>query len=93
MTLLPNQIAELERRGVENVRVMVQMTVKAPRSTVGLDTAGGNPAREDVEEWLRQTEAGVARRRRRRAAGWTVAAAIATGIAAGVAVLETLHWW
>ena len=91
MALVPNQIAELERLGVENVRVMVHMTGKAQRSEVPLDTTGDNLAREDVEEWLSQKEATVARRRHRRTTGWSVITAIATGVVAGTAVLEALQ--
>lgn len=93
MALVPNQIAELERLGIENVRTMVHMSGKAQRSEVPLDTTGDNLAREDVEEWLSQKEASVARRRHRRTMGWQITAAVVTGIGAGTAVLEALQWW
>lgn len=93
MALSANQIAELERRGVENVRVMVEMAGKAARSEMPLGATGENPTREDVEAWLSQRQAAVVRRRYQRKTRWTVFAAVVTGVGAGTAVLEFLRWW
>ena len=93
MVLSANQVAELERRGVENVRVMVQMAGKFARSEMPLGATDGNPTREDVEAWLSQSEAAVARRHHKSKTRWTIVAAVVTGVSAGTAVLEALRWW
>ena len=59
MALTPNQLAELERRGVGNIRRMMQggeFVGVGPGASVPLGLRDENPRRSEVEDWLAEKE-------------------------------------
>lgn len=100
MSLNPKAIAELERRGARNIRLLLQdreMAGGGATAIVKLGLSDADPMRSDVENWLRaQDDASesLASERHAQLMSWAKIAGIAAvvGAVAAIAAVIATVW-